>query len=66
MLLPEASARPLSSQTFTLLYADASSIQPDPLLLRPDLAGEWVPAAGGGWRWACVSACAMLHAADRT
>ena len=33
---------------------DASCVRPDPLLLRPDLAGEWVPAAGGGWRWACV------------
>jgi len=41
--------------------SDASSIRPDPLLLRPDLAGEWVPAAGGGWRWACVHACAALR-----
>ena len=40
---------------------DASSIRPDPLLLRPDLAGEWVPAAGGGWRWAYVRACAALR-----
>lgn len=43
-----------SSNTFRCLVRtkDASSVRPDPLLLRPDLAGEWVPAAGGGWRWA--------------
>lgn len=43
-----------SSNTFRCLVRtkDASSVRPDPSLLRPDLAGEWVPAAGGGWRWA--------------